>query len=505
MKTTKSISLTLTALALATATMTSCDDPTYPSDLETTQEGTLSLSGMTVSVNSSENEVDTRSSVDVSTFTVNINNSDGELVQTYTYSSLPEIVTLTAGTYTVEAYNEEEQEAAFEAPYYYGTSGSVTVVANDITNVDEIVCSLANVKVGIFYSDELAAVMGTDVAVTVTVADTRTLTYSYDETRAGYFKVSDASGTSTLLATFNGTVDGYTFSDYKVLTTDVEAGNYLKITFSLKETPSVDLTGSISGSSVTVDATVTRYDISGNADPGDEDIIDGDEFLTLGYSSLSFTSDAQTAYITVSASSSFTATSDASWCTLSDISTSGFTVNVEENTDTASSRSATITVTSETLEKTIAVSQEAYTTWTGPTFYSEYIDLTSGEYNDASEYGTSGKPATVVISAPNGIKTAHVTIDSDILTASELASIGLSDKFELTTGLSDDGSDLSLVLAGLGFPIGSDVLNQTEVTFDITTFVPLLCVLGTSKSTFELEVTDNKDLSATAYLRFEVK
>lgn len=493
------------AMAAVAAAMTSCDDPAYLTETET-GEGTLSLTGLVVDVNSSENEVETKSGVDVSSFIINIIDDDGSVVATYTYQSLPETISLTAGDYTIEAYNEEEQEAAFDAPYYYGTSGTVTITAGATTTPETITCSLANVKVGIFYTDELAEVMDTDVAVTVTVADTRSLVYTYDETRAGYFKVSDASGTSTLLATFSGTVDGYTFSDYKVLTTDVEAGNYLKITFSLKETPDVtQTTGGVSGSSFTVSATVTRYDVNGNVSVDDEEIIDGDDYLNLSSSALSFTSDAGSATVTVSASDEFTATSDATWCTISDVSTTSFVVNVTENTDTASSREATVTVTAGELTATVAVTQQAYTTWNGPTFYSEYIDLTSGEYNDASEFGTGLKEATVIITAPNGIKTAHVTIDSDILTPSELASIGMASAFELTTGLSDDGDDLSLILAGLGFPTGSSVLNQTEVTFDITTFIPLLSALGTSKSTFVLDVTDNEDLSATAYLRFEVK
>lgn len=511
MKTIKSY--ILLALATFAISLVSCDNPTYitggdggngtgSGDAAT---GEVSLASMSVSVNVAESEIETRAtSTDVSTFTVNIKDADGNVTKTYIYSEMPELVALPVGTYTVEAYNAELQDAAFESPYLYGTSGSFTVKANEITTVDPIVCTLGNVKVGVFYSDELAAVLGDDVVVAVTVGDNATLNFSATETRSGYFKVASDGG-STLVATFTGTVDGYTVNDYKVLTSNVVAGNYLKITFSLKDAPvPPDENGQVGSSGLNMDATVNRVDISGNTDPGDEEIIEPDDYLTVERSTVNFTCDESSMAITVSASGTYTATSDASWCTISNLTATGFTINATANSDASNDRTAVVTVAMGSIEKTITVTQAKYSeASTAPSFSSDYIDLTSGAYNDVANFGSGANPAVVVISAPKGIKTAHVIIDSEKLTPSELEGVGLRSAFELTTALADDGTDLSTPLGNLGFPIKENILDKTEATFDITTFVPLLGALGSGKSTFILEVTDNEGQTSTAYLRFE--
>lgn len=503
MKTIKNI--LLFTLAIVALTLSSCDDPSYPDNSTDSKEGQLRLSKMTISVSNAEKVIETRSSVDVGTFTVNIKNSAGETVETYKYSEMPELVTLSAGKYTVEAYNSEQQTAAFEAPYFYGASAEFEVKAGEIEDVDPVVCKLANIKVGVFYSDELKKVMGSDVVVNVKVADSEELDFVASETRSGYFKYVE--GNTTIVATFTGTVDGYKVSEYKVLTNAVAPGNYHKITFSIKDAPEPpDENGQIGGSGFNMDATVTSIDYTGNVDPGEEDLIDPDDYLTVGRSTVNFKCDASSENVTVKSSGAFTATSNADWCTISNLTRSGFTINATANTDASNDRSAIVTVAMGSMSSTIQVTQAKYTeTTTEPTFSSQYLDLTSGNYNDASEFGTSLKPAQVTIAAEEGIKTLHVTIDSETLPESELEGVGLSKDFELTTGLSDDGKDLSEALGGLGFPIKESVLNQKSVNFDITTFVPMLSALGKGKSNFIIKVTDNKNQSATATIRIEVK
>lgn len=94
---------------------------------------------------------------------------------------------------------------------------------------------------------------------------------------------------------------------------------------------------------------------------------------------------------------------------------------------------------------------------------------------------------TVVVKAQSGIADMLVQIIStDGLTPEELKNVGLTDKFSL---VKDEQyfEDLS----GLGFPVGDEVKNQTELTLNITEFMPLLQVLGPNTAKFIMTVTDN--------------
>ena len=185
--------------------------------------------------------------------------------------------------------------------------------------------------------------------------------------------------------------------------------------------------------------------------------------------------------MTVKASHAWTVESSQSWCTAT-ATDNGLTIAVAENTDAVNDRTATVTITMNKLTAEISVTQAKYTEKPqGPTFESEYIDLWSGAYNDPTEFGAGKKPAVVNISAPRGIKKLHVTISSATLSPM-LPGVGFATQFDLATGLSDDGSDLTDALVGLGFPVGNGgstvingdtinydaVMDQTSVVFDIT-------------------------------------
>lgn len=90
---------------------------------------------------------------------------------TYKYSAMPEVVSLPAGLYRVEAYYGEEVNAEWESPYYFGElSEPLTITAKKITSVEKpIKCKLANVKVSVEFNDELKQLMSTDSKVDVTV------------------------------------------------------------------------------------------------------------------------------------------------------------------------------------------------------------------------------------------------------------------------------------------------------------------------------------------------
>ncbi|MGM9802567.1 MAG: DUF4493 domain-containing protein [Muribaculaceae bacterium] len=497
-------------MALAAFTFASCDDPNYGG--ETADQGQLKMSTLGIDVDASETTV-TRSSVDVSGFTVRVLDAkSGLLKNSWTFSQMPEVITLPVGDYIAEVYNSEVKEAEFDAPYYYAKQ-NFSIAKNKVTELNPVTCTLENVRVSVVYSEALKNVMSNDVKVTVEVAEKNTLDFDANETRSGYFRYYENN--TTLVASFSGTVDGVFISEDHKIMTDVAPRKHYIITFNYKETPyPSDESGSLSSVNFTIDASVTVVNESRNIDIEDE-IIEPFDFLTTSMSSVSMPCVASSQAITVKSSAAWTVqSSDESWCTISDISDDGFTINAAAN-EASTSRTANVVVTMGTLSKTIKVTQAEYSdVKAAPSFQSDDIDLNN--YNDASEFGEGLKSAIVNIIAPNGIKSLNVTIVSTTLTAEELQGVGLEQSFDLATGLGESGNDLTDMLTGLGFPCGtggvnsagneySAVKDQTYVVFNITDFMILLRQLGAGKHDFELTVTDNAALVSKATIKFETK
>jgi len=487
--------------------MTSCDNPTYPggdngnTDGKEEAQGQVSLSQLSIKVNVSDIEMGSRAAnvEDLSKYTINIkrvNRASDEGNQSFLYGDMPELIALPVGDYVVEAYNAEEQVAAFDAPYIYGKSEQFTVVANDIVVVDPIECTLRNVKVSIAYTDELRSRMS-DVAVTVTVADTETLVFSGDETRSGYFKYVE--GNKTIVAEFSGKIDGTPVTSYKVLTNAVAPGYHHTITFSLKDSPNPpDEYGTIGTTGVSLDATVDRVDLNGNVSLDDEEIIEPDapkEYLTVGANVLSFGCAAEQKTVQVKASHNWTVESSASWCTVTKTA-SGISVDVAANDDPVNDRTATITVTMNKLTSTIAVTQAKYTEAPqGPTITSDNIDLNGTNSNTKFNAST---PASINVEAAIGIKNFVVEISSDAQGfMAAINDLGLAN-FDLCNPGSVEGS-----LASLQLPYGDQVKNQTSMVFDITTFMPMLNAFEGNHN-FKITVTDNAGASTEVTIRIVV-
>lgn len=106
----------------------------------------------------------------------------------------------------------------------------------------------------------------------------------------------------------------------------------------------------------------------------------------------------------------------------------------------------------------------------------------------------------VKLLAPLGLAHVHVTIDSETLTEEILTDVGLSKKFDLA----EPGS-LEAGLSGLGFPVGQQVINQKELTFDLTAFTSLLGIYGAAKHKFIINVIDVKNNSVTETLTLSSK
>lgn len=194
-----------------------------------------------------------------------------EAAATYRYGDMPEVVELPVGTYTATATYGENPSAAWESPYYKGeTLTDFEVKADQVTIVnDPIVCSLSNVKVTVYFSEELTAAMSADSKVSVKVGEHGTsLEFGKsDEGKAGYFAyVADSR---TLAATFIGEVQGYSTTETKVYD-DVNPGNHYKILFKL-HTPDEE-PGDISGT-LHVDATVAIENVNRTITDDNETIL----------------------------------------------------------------------------------------------------------------------------------------------------------------------------------------------------------------------------------------
>lgn len=263
----------LAAAALALGFSACSDDDWNP---KTSNEGQLSLKSMALEVVDAQKDIETNkgraSADDTSSFLVEIYDAQGALAYNWTYSSMPEIVTLPVGDYTVKAYSHKVQKAEWEGRYYEG-SRSFKIENNKITEIEPVVCKFANIAVSIKFDDKLKEAMADDAKVTVIANDEGSLEFGKNETRTGYFQYVDAS--MTLIATFSGKVQGYD-EEIRVPLTDIEAGQHRIITFTLKKgDPTVPgESGTISpDQGFNVDYTMEKVDIDGNVtveeDPAD--------------------------------------------------------------------------------------------------------------------------------------------------------------------------------------------------------------------------------------------
>ncbi len=267
------------SLALGALTLASCSSEDFQGP--DTELGKVSLFGLDVSNVEkvmNDNAGAARAVYDVSEFIVEfyLQGSDTPC-QTYVYGDMPGAVELPVGTYYAKVRSHNLQKAEWEKPYFTGQSAPFTISAGEITEVDPVVCTFSSLKVSIKFGPKLTAAAGNDVKVTVVANDEGELTYAIDETRAGYFATVD--GSTTLVATLSGTVNGY-FEEGLVRTyTDVAAGQHRIITYELGAgVPTPDEpSGSIGTDGIQIDVTYEDENLTGIVDPGKEDVLPNED------------------------------------------------------------------------------------------------------------------------------------------------------------------------------------------------------------------------------------
>ena len=275
----------LGALALMTFTpaLNSCDDTFDPNP--ESKDGEVELKSMSVDVTNDMITIETGRAavapgksraavdIDVNPFLVKINKSNGVAAGNYKFGEMPEVVSLPAGDYTVSVESHEVQDAEWEHPYYKGTK-DFKVEADKVTAIGAVTCRFASIKVTIAYSDLLSKYMADDCKVTVVANDKGSLDFGKNEARSGFFKALE--GSSTLVATFSGTVNGAK-ADARIVLKDVEAGTHRLIRFKMKGASGNDQTGGINpGEGIKLDYDIIEEEGNGTIDVGEENLGDDD-------------------------------------------------------------------------------------------------------------------------------------------------------------------------------------------------------------------------------------
>lgn len=168
---------------------------------------------------------------DVDGFIVEILDADNAQVFKKTYAELKqqlaELMELPVGAYRMEVRSEESTpDVAWEHPVY-GATSSFTISKAQTTQLEEVVCTLQNIKVTVDYSSELAGMLADTSKATISLGQT-SQEFLKTETRAAYFKSLDIE--NTLDFNFDGVfADTDIPAQFSKQITGVKAGQWRKI------------------------------------------------------------------------------------------------------------------------------------------------------------------------------------------------------------------------------------------------------------------------------------
>ena len=168
---------------------------------------------------------------DVDGFIVEILDADDAQVLKKTYAELKqqlaEPMELPVGAYRMEVRSEESTpDVAWEHPVY-GATSSFTISKAQTTQLEEVVCTLQNIKVTVDYSSELAGMLADTSKATISLGQT-SQEFLKTATRAAYFKSLDIE--NTLDFNFDGVfADTDIPAQFSKQITGVKAGQWRKI------------------------------------------------------------------------------------------------------------------------------------------------------------------------------------------------------------------------------------------------------------------------------------
>ena len=344
--------------------MSSCSSMSekFENELPADAMGTMKLTSPIVSMESR--------AVSASNFIVRILQGNSVVAQYSSYAKMPEIITLPVGEYSVEAYSPNLKDAAWDSPYYYGVE-TFAIQKNQLTEVSTLICYFSNIKVTIGYSEDLFAMLGSDVKVTVSIANGKLEYLPTNPDAAGYFKAVDAE--NTLVAVLTGTIDGQNITSVQTFT-DVKAGEARHIIYSMKKIEEGELAeyGSV--------------------------VIGGETFVVDGTCNL---------------------------VDLGDISVEVPEDDIQDKPDVVQPEDKPADEPGNNDDPVVEVVK--------PTITGDGFDINVAQY--PAQFISSGKSLRVLISSAEGttLKDLYVEIDSETLTADILEEVGLATEFSLVT------------------------------------------------------------------------
>lgn len=214
--------------------------------------------------------------VDVSNFLVAIYDSKSQKVEQWKYSEMPEVVSLTVGTYSIEVLSAEAPSYGFDAPFYKGTA-TCEIKENELVDVPAITCKLANMLFSVVYDEEFQDKMGNDVVTTISVGE-NSLDIPYTETRKAYL-IAPEGETAALNVTLKGTIDGETI-DYSKRIDQVRVGVHNIIKYEFDPVSDGSMGDGTLNVAINVDSSMNESDEVVGTNPGEEPGID--DFPTEG-------------------------------------------------------------------------------------------------------------------------------------------------------------------------------------------------------------------------------
>lgn len=207
-------------------------------------------------------------------FIVSLLDQSKKEVNSWVYKDMPDLISIVQGKYYIKARSHALQPVDTRA-YYEGISNEFSVTPGAITEVEPILCGMANIEVQPIIDEALSVYLGTDVVVTVTVGNA---SYSYTDigNLSKMYFAPTAGEESVVYVAFSGTVDGYKEEFIKTYTS--APGQILNVTFTLKNvTPDGEIVSSGTvGLRMAVDLSVIRIDKNCNISMAEE-IIDEDD------------------------------------------------------------------------------------------------------------------------------------------------------------------------------------------------------------------------------------
>ena len=273
----KKLFFTLAVLLSSVVIFSSCHSEEM--NLKVNQTGEVRLSSIKMTYNTEPVVSVSRAADDLSEYVIGIYTTSDELVQEWTYSSVPEVFALPVGEYTVKAHSPEVVGAQFDAPYCEGESVKFEVKKDNVTDVGEVKCTLKSIKVTIEFDQKLKELID-EGGVIVNVGE-ETLTFTKDETRSGFFHGNGQ--TNTVDVEFNAVVEGDQVNRTESYS-GLSDGTELKLTFGLKESVDVNPGEGVEyvSNNLLISDEYKEIGVSGTFTPDIEEIPDVDVMMIKG-------------------------------------------------------------------------------------------------------------------------------------------------------------------------------------------------------------------------------